>query len=150
MFIFNAYVQLQGRTTNEKISEAHFYELIMYFQESLLNEIDFWNRLKLHRKPVEFLNGILQELYDSLRMIQQRPEMRDIKENQFGYVHTEIIALWNENRRLGNLYFSTEKYCHITRKDFNTIATHIAEYRALNKLEAKLRGLISKSRQAIV
>jgi hypothetical protein len=147
MHTHTAYIHLGKMTTKEPISERHFYALIIYFRESILDEIDFSSRFKAHRKPIEFLNRTLGDLYECIRVIQQRPEMSDFdpKKNSQGYAPSKIIALFHEDKNLRNLYFATNYYCRIRVKDFNCIAVHIAEYRAVNKLASRIMRLLQKA-----
>jgi hypothetical protein len=144
MFASNAYQQLEKMSHKEKISEETFYALIIYFRESFLDELDFKIRLKMHRKPIQFLNKILDKLYEDIRLSHQRPEMIHRETNLHGYVPTKIIQIWDQDRTLRNLYQATWYSCVLYEKDFNTIAVHIAEYRAINKLVSRLRKLVLK------
>ena len=140
----NAY-QVQEKVIAE-ISEKKFSQLIKDFQESYLASERYSERIKKHRNPIIFLNGLLNQLYDYHQKIQFRSEMRDIDEENkaAGYVPTKIAELWEADKELKTLYNSVDRYCSLHAKDFNTIAIHIAEYRAVNKLIRKIRRDINQ------
>ncbi len=104
-----------------------------------MGETDFKNRLEKHRKLIEFLNQVLHDLYDTIRAIQSQPEMIDTDGSRYGYVTTSINILWEEDKSLRSLYATIQEYSQIGNKDFNTIAIHIAEYRAVNKLASRIK-----------
>ena len=72
--------------------------------------------------------------------------MREIDpvKNSMGYVPTKVIEIWRANKNLKSLYDAIREYCNLRSKDFNMIAVHIAEYRAMNKLIGKIRLSSSK------
>jgi hypothetical protein len=143
IFTTTAYTELEKMAAPTVITEKLFCELIIYFRVSLLDEIDFTNRLQKHRKPVEYLYQVLGALHDSIRVIQLRPEMADINGNCHCYVTTSINILWEEDKTLRSLFAAVQEYCKLRNKDFNTIAVHIAEYRAVNKLARSIQRRIS-------
>ena len=142
-----AYDKLKNINTLNAISENNFYQLIKDFQATYLEEQHYEERLQLHRNPIEVKNEILNELYSYLLQIQYREEMRDIDldKKSVGYVPTKIIDIWKADKRLKSLFRSVKRYCELKSKDFNVIALHIAEYRAMNKMVSKIRRSIYKS-----
>lgn len=122
------------------ISKECLDQLIKGFQKSYLEEKNYYERLELHRNPVEVKNEVLNELYSYLIQIQNRDEMIDIdlERSAQGYVPTKIMDIWKADKRIRSLYGSIQYYCKKKEKDFNTIAIHIAEYRAIILLVRKL------------
>lgn len=125
----------------DEIKETAFQELIRVFEKEYLIGIDYHQRLEINRKPVDVKNQTLQELNSYLLAIQQRREMRDydIINNASGSVAGVIGEMWKSDKRLKSLYNTIKRYCLLREKDFNTIAVHVAEYRALSKLFHKIR-----------
>lgn len=142
----NAYDILPEITENTKISEEYFYQLINNFQKSYLISKNYEENLAWHRDPTEVKNKIISQLSSDLLAIQNREDMRhiDIKDKIHGYVPTFINELWKSDKRLKTLYRTIERYSLITSKNFNVIAIHIAEYRALNKLFLRIRRSLFK------
>ena len=135
-----AYEVLKELDITEPIKEGYFNQLITDFQNQYLNNIEYFERIALHRNPIEVKNETLHELYSYLLKIQNREEMRDIdtEKNAYGYVPTKIGDIWKSDKRLKTCYNSINKYCQLRSKKINTIAVHIAEYRAMNKLAKKI------------
>lgn len=132
--------------TEKQIQPEVFYQLIKEFRTSYLISKNYYERLEIHRHPIEVKNEVLQELYSYLLQIQGREEMRhfDIENKSSGHVPTKVMDIWRSDKRIKSLYNATRKYCEITGKNLNIIATHIAEYRAMNKVVNTIRLSIYK------
>lgn len=145
----DAYETLTKHASQELVSEENFYRLICEFLHGFLETKNYQERIIKHRVPMEVRNEVLQESYDYIRRIDQRPEMQDIEiKNGItiqGYVPTRVVDVWKSDKKIKSLYRSIKVYCEITGKDFNTIAIHIAERRALEKVGAKIRKDIRKA-----
>ena len=144
----NAYTILE-KIDNSPIKEERFNQLKKDFQIGYLKSKAYHDRIAKHRRPIEVKNEILHELYGYLQQIGNRPEMRDIDEekNSMGYVTTKIGEIWKSDRSLKTCYKSVQQYCLLRSKDFNTVAVHIAEYRAMNKLVALKNNSIRKEKR---
>lgn len=147
----DAYETLTKYASQELISEENFYRLIGEFLNGFLETKKYQERVIKHRVPMEVRSEVLQESYDYIHRIDQRPEMQDIEVKNgitiHGYVPTRVVDVWKSDKHIKSLYRSIEVYCEITGRDFNTIATHIAERRALEKVGAKIRRDIRKAEQ---
>jgi len=101
-----------------------------------LTSENLYERIGKHRYPDHVKNEVLDDLYKYLQAIQYRPEMQDIDEIKRigGYVPTKINEIWRSDKTLKSLYNAVKVYVEQRQKDFNTIAIHVAEYRAMNKL----------------
>jgi hypothetical protein len=143
---------LEKTGTDNMIQTNFFYQLIKEFRISYLISKSYYERLELHRNPIEVKNEVLQELYSYLLQIQGREEMRhfDIEKKSSSYVPTIIIDIWRSDKRIRSLYAATRKYCESTGKNFNIIAAHIAEYRAMNKVVGLIRRSIYKANKSAV
>jgi len=132
----NAYDILKTKEGSQPIDERCFNQLKKDFERDYLAGKNYEERIALHRNPAALKNQILRELNDYLQQFHQRKEMRDIdlEKNAQGYVTTKIGEIWTEDKRLKTLYNAIKKYCDLKSTDFNVIAIHIAEYRALHKL----------------
>jgi hypothetical protein len=144
MFTVNVYKHLEKIGASVDLTEDHFYALIVYFRESISEEINFRDQLVRHRKPAEYLTGVLRHLYDYHAQMQRRPEMLHTDESGLDYVPSRIQLLWDEDRHLRSLYYATRQYCQIYAKSFPIVAVHIAEYRAVNKLITILRRMVNR------
>jgi hypothetical protein len=145
----NAYEVLKTINIGDDIDEKHFSRLKNEFQEDYLQTIDFWDRLKHHRKPAEFKTQIVHELYNYIQQMHQRPEMQDNDKHTGGYVATKVAEIWVNDKRLRSGYNAIKAYCQLRLRDFNMIAVHLAEYRALNKLVGKIKRAGNKKEDAI-
>lgn len=136
----NVYQIAEDFKAKKPISFSKYYELINVFRHEYLDKKKFHERIELHRKPNEVRSEVLQHLNSYLLQIQGREEMQDIDHEQgiHGYVPTKLVDIWQANRKLRSGYDAIIQYCNLTNKDFNTIAIHTAEYRAMNKLFAKI------------
>lgn len=145
-----AYEVLYRNNIPSPIDEGSFYKLIKEFQESYFQEIQYNEKLSKHRRPVTFLNELLQGkngkdgVYNYLLKIQGREEMRDVDDNCSGYVNSKIEELWHEDKNLRTLYAATVAYSKLRSKDFTKIAVHVAEYRAINKAAKKIQRTIAQ------
>ena len=141
----NAYAILDN-IDDSPIKEQRFNQLKKDFLIGYLNSKRYHDRISKHRRPIEIKNEILHDLYGYLQQISNRPEMRDIDEekNSMGYVTTKIGEIWKSDKSLKTCYKSIEQYCLLRSKDFNPIAVHIAEYRAMNKLITLINNSIRK------
>lgn len=148
----DAYEALTKYASHGLISEENFYRLIGEFFHGFLETKKYQERIIKHWVPMEVRNEVLQESYDYIRRIDQRPEMQDIETKNgitiHGYVPTRVVDVWKGDKEIKSLYGSIRVYCDITGKDFNTIAIHMAERRALEKIGAKIRRDIRKAEQA--
>lgn len=140
----NAYVILKKINSTTPITENAFNQFIKDFQNSFLKNAQYEEKLALHRNPIEVKNQILNDLYSYTKQIQYREEMQDIDSSVQSYVMTKVVDIWRQDKRLRSLYNAVNKYCELRSKKFNTIAVHIAEYRAMNKLITKIQRSISK------
>ncbi len=145
----DAYEVLKNRDSSKPIDAVYFYKLISKFQEQYLLKRNYSERLSLHRNPIEVKNDLLEELYPYLQKIQNRDEMRyiDAEKRSSGYVPTRVMDIWRSDKRLKSCYDAIKVYCKLTLADFNLIAIHIAEYRAMSKLASKIER--SKNRPII-
>jgi hypothetical protein len=140
----DAYEILKNIDRATKIQDKDFDDLIKVFMKGYLKSKDFDERINRHREPSSLINEILNELYSYTLKIQGRDEMRDIDGDVYGYVPTKVIDEWKSDKRLKSLYNSVFYYCQNRSKEFNVIAVHIAEYRAIIKLIARLRRKINR------
>src|SRR5579872_26906 len=142
----NAYLVLEMLDKSQVIDEAAFQQLQKTFEQAYLEERNYQERITYHRKPDELKNEVLSELNDELQRLHRRQEMLDIdvEKKAQGYVTTRIGEIWKADKRLKTLYNAIKKYCDVKSKDFNEIAVHIAEYRALHKLFFKIQRSIYK------
>jgi hypothetical protein len=142
----NAYEVLRNLDSADRMSEAEFNRLKIEFGRDFLNSRSYEERLSRHRDPVYLKNMVLREVSDALQEIQRRPEMQDIdlEKNAAGHVPTKIGDIWTEDNRIKTLYNAITSYCDLKSVDFNVIAVHIAEYRALHKLFFKIQRSIYK------
>lgn len=133
------------------IDERRFNQLIKNFQHQYLEDEGYSEKILQHRNPIEIKMALLQKLYKYDLEIQNREEMRDIntETRTSGYVPSIVKELWMSDKRLRSLYNSVKKYCEIRNKDFNTIAIHISEYRAINKLNATIRKDIKLEKKSV-
>ncbi len=136
----NAYEVLQRVDLTAQITEPVFNQLIVEFQNKFLVEVDYYEKINLHRNPIEFQNEVLKNLNDYLVKMQNRPEMQDIDEekNSSGYTPAKLTEIWKSDKRIKSCYNAISIYCKLRYKDFNTVAIHIAEFRALRKLYTKI------------
>jgi len=144
----DAYAILQNTELSEPIDEAYFHQLIKDFQASFLTCKNLYERIDKHRYPDQVKNEVLDELYKYLHVIQYRPEMQDIDEAKKtgGYVPTKINEIWRSDKTLKSLYNAVKIYVELRKKDFNTIAIHVAEYRAMNKLIPIIKRSVRKNK----
>jgi hypothetical protein len=145
----DAYQFLSGRDDSHLISSDQFYQLVLDFQNDFLKKEDFQERLYRHRNPMTPCSDNLQKLYKLDHEIQYRPEMRDedVVNNTSGYVPSVIKELWLSDRRLKSLYQVVQVYCQLRNRDFNTVAAHMAEYRAVIRLQSRMRRQMRKYKE---
>lgn len=138
-------------TGGDQIDETSFNQLIQDFQRKHLEKEGYAKKIQQHRNPTEVKNGLLQKLYKYDLEIQNRPEMRDHEtiKGTSGYVPSYVKGVWMADKSLKSLYNAVKHYCEMSSKDFNTIAIHIAEYRAINKLCAKIRMDINTEKKSV-
>lgn len=130
----DAYEVLGKAVIPEPVDERRFDELIRDFRRSYLDSQNYEEKLLLHRYPSEVKGDVLHDLDQYLRKMHQRDEMRDYHGNTARYVSTAINEIWKSDKKLKSLFNAIKKYCEIRNKDFDVIAVHVAEYRALDKL----------------
>lgn len=142
----NAYTLPLEIAPGEEISEGYFRELIAMFRKNYLVEKEYYDRIRWHRYPLDVKNEILREIYNYLLQIQNRSEMRDVdfEKNASGYAPTVVMEIWRADKRIKSLYGAVARYCQKRNKDFNGIAVHIAEFRAMNKLAFAINRDINK------
>lgn len=140
----DAYEILGRAAIPEPVDEDRFCQLIGDFRRSYLDSQNYEERLLLHRRPNEFKGEIIRDLGDYLQKMHQREEMRDTYGKTAGYVVGTISEIWKADKRLKSLYDAIKKYCEIRERDFDIIAVHVAEYRALQKLFFKIQHSINK------
>ncbi len=136
-----AYNIIEKSDPDTHLGEKEFYDLIKDFQREFFLEIDFKERLSYTREPIAYINGVIREVQERDLKIQYRPEMKhhDTAKNYVGFVNSEITQAWRDDKRLKSLYNSTTRYCFLNKKDFFSIAVHVAEFRAMTKLSRKLK-----------
>lgn len=142
----DAFMILKSAKYDTEISVDHFNQLIRDFEVQYLQDRDYHHRLEVHRRPVVVMNETLNELNSYLQEIQGREELRDDDRERkvYGYVTTLINDIWTADKRVRTLYNAVKQYCLLRSKDFNVIAVHVAEYRAMNKLYRKIRRAVYK------
>ncbi|HEY4322838.1 MAG TPA: abortive infection family protein [Mucilaginibacter sp.] len=142
----DAYNVLEELGADTQINERDFNKIKIDFQNSYLKTKRYEERIKKHRRPIEVKNEVLHHLYTYLQQICNRPEMRDIDEekNSSGYVTTKIGEIWKSDKNIKTCYNSIAEYCLLRSKNFNLIAVHIAECRAMNKLATLIKNSIGK------
>jgi len=144
IYMITAYETLNARIPTREVSANEYLQLVEDFQGSFWKAHNFKENISLHRKPQEYKQEVLQELYNLVTRIQWRPELHDfdpIKKAQ-SYAHVRVQEIWVADKGLKSIYNATKRYCEISGKDFLTTLVHIAEYRALNLLIKKLRRSI--------
>jgi hypothetical protein len=136
----------EDKNNSAGMSEDNFYHLIRKFQLEILERENYLEKIRHHRNPAEPKNELLNKLYKYNLEIQNRQEMRDYdpETNSLGYAPSIIKDIWMADKRIKTLYLSVKKYCELRNKNFETIAIHIAEFRAVNKLISKMRREIRK------
>jgi hypothetical protein len=141
-----SYNILTSKEAPGAITEIEFYALIIQFQKSYLKDFNYDEGLLITREPLAFRNRVLNELNKLDLEIQNRLEMRhhDQIAQRLGFVPSEIKQIWVVDKRLKSLYNSTIRYCFLNNKDYVRIAVHIAEYRAIVRLENKVKKDIRK------
>lgn len=119
-----------------RIDEGAFYRLIADFRRDFLERENYWERLELHRNPIAFKNQLLRKLYDQCLSIQNREELRclDLDSQGITCVPSVIKEMRERDKRIRSLFDLVSAYCGLRQADFNLIAVHIAEYRAVNNL----------------
>ncbi len=133
----NAYDVLKRDHIPKQIDEKYFNQLIKEFKESYFKEHNYFERLSNHRKPLELINELLNGVHSNdglnilLQKIQNRSELRHIETNISTYVPHKLRDIWMNDRGLKTCYSAIKEYCKFWSKDFNTIAIHIAEYKAM-------------------
>ena len=133
----NAYDVLKRDHIPKQIDEKYFNQLIKEFKESYFKEHNYFERLSNHRKPLELINELLNGVHSNdglnilLQKIQNRSELTHIETNISTYVPHKLRDIWMNDRGLKTCYSAIKEYCKFWSKDFNTIAIHIAEYKAM-------------------
>ncbi len=142
----DAYGILEITDRSRPICEDRFNQLIREFERDYLVCKNYHERLAVHRRPAELKNELLRELNDDIQRLHRREEIIDIdvKKKAQGHATSKINQIWTEDKRLKTLYNAIKRYCDLRDKDFNVIAVHIAEYRALNKLFFKIQRSVNK------
>lgn len=140
-----AYDILQDLTGAPPIDEVTFHKLVDDFVKNYLACKSYEERLQKHRNPLEVQQEIYQDLCSKIHQIQNRPEMRDFDpdKNSLGYVPVKIRDIWDADKEIKRLYKAVQVFCETRNQEFNPIAVHIAECRALFILEKKFRRLTS-------
>ena len=59
--------------------------------------------------------------------------------NGLSYVPSILKNIWQQDKQVRSLFELVQKYCSTNQVNFNVVATHIAEYRATNKLISKFQ-----------
>jgi len=132
------------RKLPKKIDEIYFHQLIKEFRESYFKENNYHKRLSLHRKPYDLVDKLLNGkigndgLYNYLHKIQERPELRHTETNISTYVDYVLRDIWENDKRVKTCFNAIKEYCKLPSKDFNTIAIHIAEYKAMEQVRKYL------------
>ncbi len=144
----DAYFILQNTDLLAPIHETYFNQLVKDFQASFLDTKNLYQRIEKHRHPEQVKNEVLDELYKYLQAIQYRPEMQDVgaDKKHGGSVPTQINEIWRSDKTLRSLYSTVKVYVALRGKNFNTIAVHVAEYRAMNKLIPIVKRSINKNK----
>lgn len=139
-----AYDFLQQYDNEQKISAQEFADLITTYKDKYLSENDYYNRLANHRKPAEVVYDIIKLLERDMCLLQGRPEMQHSEHLTHTCVPSKINELWKSNRHLKSLYRTIEEFVRLYERDFNMIAAHIAEYRAMILLYRKMKRIHRK------
>jgi hypothetical protein len=136
------------KTTGETV----FNQLIRDFEEDWLLAKDIRHRLTVHRNPLEFKKETVADLKQYLKKIRSRNRMQQTDKTQSdrGFVMDVVKEIWMGDRRVRSLYEATRQYCDRNKgANFDFIALHIAEYRAMNNLVKRLNHSIEKDNAAI-
>ena len=132
----NAYDVLKRKNIPKPIDEKYFNQIIIEFRKSYFKEHNYFKRLSKHRKPLELINGLLNGEYNDglsklLLIIQNRNELKHTETNISTYVPNKLRDIWTSDSTLKTCYNAIKEYCKFWSKDFNVIAIHIAEYKAM-------------------
>jgi hypothetical protein len=140
----DAYHILQYWEKDIPLTNDKFYSLIRFFRRSFLEDRNYSERIKAHRKPVVLQNEMLSELHNYYVLMQNRPELRDVdrEANSSGPVPGVVARIWDSDKSLRSLYDAIQFYCRIRDKEFIAIAVHMAELRALDILGRLLNRAI--------
>ncbi len=137
-----AYDILKTLNTDIDINESQYEKLISDFCNSFVINRNYEERLKLHRKPIEYLNGVLREVYGEFAKCQSQEGLRyvhyqgDVKVT--GYVFTEVEDIRKADKRLAGFYDAIKVFCGKTGRNFTVTAVHLAEYKAFNLFMDKI------------
>jgi len=128
--------QLIRQTPKEPLTQAGFDALTVHFRKTFLEEKNYAERLRMHRRPDEFLEEVRREVAEILQAIQRRPEMRhmDQEKNAASFLPTQVKTIWLEDHRLRSCFAALEVYCTRHHTDVNLIGIHLAEYKAFDRL----------------
>ena len=134
----NAYNVLK-RKLPKQIDECFFNTLIKEFRESYFKENKYYERIANDWIPTDFIDELLNGefgtgLYTDLHKIQYRDEMRDVHANVSSFVHHTVYKIWRKNKNLRTRYNAIKEFCKVRKRDFNTTAIHIAEYKAMEQV----------------
>jgi hypothetical protein len=132
----NAYDVLTKIGESGPIEERTFYRLIADFRRDFLQRENYSELVAVHRNPTAFKNELLRKLYDECQSIQNRKELKcsTLDTNGITCVPSVIKEMRERDKRIKSLFDLVKAYCILRKADFNHIAVHIAEYRAVNNL----------------
>lgn len=134
------------------LTNDRFYSLIHLFRQSFLEDRNYSDRIKAHRKPMVLQNEMLSELHNYYILIQNRPELRDVdaETNTGGPVPGVVARMWDEDKSLGSLYNAIQFYCRKRNKEFIVTAVHMAEFRAMDILGRQLSRAIAQGKTYLI
>lgn len=136
----DAYKILEKEINPESIDENYFTGLKARFRSDYLASKNYYERIDLHRNPNAVKSEVLNELYEYLKRIDTREELRDIdlEKNATGYVSSKVKEIWEADKRLNTDLDAIKKYCINKPAPLNIIAVHLAELFSLRELAADL------------
>jgi hypothetical protein len=147
----SAYDIILSIDTTQPLNPQQFSQLITDFERNLMSFYQYHERIAKHRQPTTVKSEIYQLLCKVAGEIQNRPEMLDVDPltRNSSYTPTIINDLWRADKYGKTLYNAVLNYCNLRSKDFNTVAVHIAEYRAVNRLIYRINRSINKKSLAL-
>ncbi|HVX00132.1 MAG TPA: caspase family protein [Candidatus Babeliaceae bacterium] len=148
--MFNAYTYLADLLPATSIDMYRFNNIVAQFRDGYLAEKQYRERIAKHRRPNDLRQEFVFQLDKELREICLRPEMRIETNRCAGYVPVKIKELWTEDKALRSCYQAIAVFCESNNLEFNVIAVHMAEYKALSRLFRNIQREIHKSHYPII
>lgn len=139
----------------QALDEQGFNALIKGFERTWLESKEYQQRLALHRNPVVFINEIIDQAEDYIRLIRLREELliggikTGPKRDPSRSVLDEVDKIWLADKRLRSLYRAAERFHENKTPDlfissFRAMVPHIAEYRAMINVVKHLKHALSR------